>query len=109
MCRVAVVRRGTRVSLQEQKLSREDGRALLVMLFVIYLALLTWIVLWKLQIPYLGWRGMRHIKLVPFPPTARAGASEPLEVAVNVLLFVPFGLYLTLLAPSWLGGRQRGQ
>lgn len=71
------------------------------MLFVIYLALLTWIVLWKLEIPYLGWSGMRHIKLVPFAPTARAGASEPIEVAVNVLLFVPFGLYLTLLAPSW--------
>jgi len=38
---------------------------------------------------------------VPFLPSAEAGASAPLEVVSNILLFVPFGLYLGLLAPSW--------
>ena len=30
-----------------------------------------------------------------------AGASMPIEVVINVLLFVPFGLYLGLLRRSW--------
>lgn len=80
-----------------------DGRqrGWLVGLFVVYLVLLTWIVLWKLEPPYVGQGGLRHTKLIPFAPTAEDGASEPFEVTANVVLFVPFGLYLGLLAPSW--------
>jgi len=74
---------------------------LLVALFVAYLVLLTWVVLWKLQMPYVGEGALRHIKLVPFVPTAEDGPSEPSEVIANVVLFVPFGLYLGLVAPSW--------
>ena len=80
--------------------SRTGGRGLLVALFVVYLVLLTWVVLWKLQMPYVGEGALRHIKLVPFIPTADDGASEPSEVIANVVLFVPFGVYLGLLAPS---------
>ena len=63
--------------------------------------LLVWVVLWKLEVPYIGGGALRHIKLVPFASTAEDGASEPLEVIANVMLFVPFGLYLGLIAPSW--------
>jgi glycopeptide antibiotics resistance protein len=76
-------------------------RGWLIGLFVVYLVLLTWIVLWKLEPPYVGEGELRHIKLVPFAPTAEDGASEPFEVIANVVLFLPFGLYLALLAPSW--------
>ena len=75
-------------------------RGWLVGLFVVYLVLLTWVVLWKLQLPHIGDGELRHIKLVPFAPTAEDGASEPFEVIANVVLFVPFGLYLSLLSPS---------
>ncbi|GGI44278.1 glycopeptide antibiotics resistance protein [Agromyces flavus] len=71
------------------------------MLFAVYLVLLAWVVLWKLELPYFGQGGLRHVKLVPFAPTAQDGASDPVEVVANVLLFVPFGFYLGLLAPSW--------
>jgi glycopeptide antibiotics resistance protein len=84
-----------------QSSANARGRSWLVGLFVAYLVLLVWIVLWKLQLPYVGEGELRHIKLVPFAPTAEDGASEPLEVMANVVLFVPFGLYLGLLAPSW--------
>jgi glycopeptide antibiotics resistance protein len=84
------------------KAPRESRRVLPAALFVVYLVLLTWIVLWKLEVPYLGASGMRHIKLVPFVPSGDAGASAPFEVVANLLLFVPFGLYLGLIAPSWL-------
>lgn len=77
------------------------GRGWLVALFVVYLIMLVSVVLWKLQLPYVGEGELRHIKLVPFAPTTEDGASEPFEVVANLLLFVPFGLYLGLLAPSW--------
>lgn len=73
------------------------------MLFVVYLVLLTWIILWKLEMPWVGEAALlpRPIKLIPFVPSGDAGASAPIEVVINVLLFIPFGLYLGLLAPSW--------
>lgn len=71
----------------------------LLALFVVYLLLLTWIVLWKLQPPWIG--GVdRVIKLVPFVAFGGLGASRAAEVAANVLLFVPLGGYLRLLAPA---------
>lgn len=72
----------------------------LVVLFVVYLALLVWIVLWKLDVPWVGGGALRLIELVPFQPGGGAGAA-PFEVAVNFALFVPFGLYLGLIVPSW--------
>ena len=69
-------------------------------MFVAYLVLLSWVVLWKLEIPFVGDGTERQVKLVPFVATARAGPSAPVEVLANVLLFVPFGVYLGLLAPA---------
>lgn len=85
----------------DEKPPRAAGRVLLVVLFVMYLFLLAWIVLWKLEIPFVGGGGLRQIKLVPFAATAGAGASAPFEIVANFVLFVPFGIYLCLLAPSW--------
>jgi len=79
-----------------------------VALFVLYLALLTWLVLWKLEIPWVGDTGRRVVKLVPFVSSATAGASDPVELVENLAIFVPFGLYLGLLAPSWPWWRVAG-
>ena len=82
---------------------RQRERLVLSALFAIYLVLLAWIVLWKLEAPWIGEAALlpRPVKLIPFLPSGDAEASPPLEVVVNVLLFIPFGLYLGLLAPSW--------
>jgi glycopeptide antibiotics resistance protein len=76
-------------------------RRLLLVLFVVYLVLLVWIILWKLEVPYVGAAASldRPIKLVPYFPSGDFNASDPLEVLVNILLFVPFGIYLGMLAP----------
>ena len=79
---------------------RTPSTTRLVVLFGVYLLLLAWIVLWKLDVPWVG-GVQRVIKLVPFAPSAGEGASQPSEVAVNIVLFLPFGVYLGLLAPSW--------
>ena len=74
---------------------------LLPLLFAVYLVLLTWTVIWKLEVPFVGTGDLRQLKLVPFASSGCDGASAPSEVVVNVLLFVPFGVYLGLLAPAW--------
>ena len=81
--------------------SREGNRALLIVLFVVYLLLLTWLVLWKLEIPWRGGGALQEIKLVPFAADDANGGSTPREVLANIVLFLPFGLYLGLLAPAW--------
>jgi glycopeptide antibiotics resistance protein len=57
--------------------------------------------MWKLEAPYIGMGELRQVKLVPFISDACNGASAPSEVVANVVLFVPFGVYLGLLAPAW--------
>lgn len=76
-------------------------RTTVAVLLALYLALLVWLVLWKLEVPWVGEPWRRTVKLVPFVATAQAGASRPSEVLANVLIFVPFGLQLGLLAPAW--------
>jgi len=88
--------------------SRWGGRVVLCVLFALYLILLAWIVLWKLEVPYIGDGELRQIKLVPFAPSACDGASAPSEVVANIVLFIPFGLYLGLLAPAGPWWRSTG-
>lgn len=80
--------------------SSPRSRRHLLALFLLYLVLLTWVVMWKLEVPQVG-HGVRNVKLVPFISSDGDGASEPVEVVGNLLLFVPFGVYLALLAPRW--------
>lgn len=84
--------------------ARPVGRPFLAAVLVLYLVVLTWLVVWKLAEPYVGTAGDRHLKLIPFVATELAGASRPIEVVGNVMVFVPFGLLLGLLAPArfWL-------
>ena len=83
---------------------RVVGRALVVAVLVVYLVLLVWLVVWKLNEPFVGTAADRHLKLIPFVATSTAGASRPIEVIGNVLVFVPYGILLGLLRPSrpWL-------
>jgi len=85
--------------------SAQRVRRTLVVLFVLYLVLLVWIVLWKVHVPFIGRDDMRGIKLVPFTSGDGFGSSDPYELAANLLLFVPLGIYLSLLVPRWHWGR----
>ncbi|MET0735526.1 MAG: VanZ family protein [Microbacterium sp.] len=97
-----VIERSSRENRSERR-----WRVLLVMLFAAYLVLLVWLVVWKLHVPFIGDDTVRAIKLVPFVRDGGAGSSAPREVLGNFVLFIPFGLYLGLLAPScpwWKAG-----
>lgn len=79
------------------------GRGILIVAVGVYLVLLAWVVLWKLEAPWIGEAaGLgRPIKLVPFVPSGDAGASAPAEMLINLVLFVPFGLFVGAFAPTW--------
>lgn len=79
------------------------ARRILVVALLVYLALLVWVVLWKLEPPWVGDAAAlpRPIKLVPFVPSGDAGASAPVELLINLILFVPLGLFAGALAPAW--------
>ena len=74
---------------------------ILVALFAVYLALLTWMVVFRFELPWAIAQTGRQVKLVPFVAGDGYGASAPWEVLANLVIFVPFGLYLGVLRPSW--------
>ncbi|HWH26405.1 MAG TPA: VanZ family protein [Pseudolysinimonas sp.] len=83
------------------ELSGTGGRWALAVLFAIYLMLLVWLVLWKFHVPFVGRDDMREIKLIPFVGGGGFGASAPWEVFANIIIFLPFGIYLAALVPTW--------
>jgi glycopeptide antibiotics resistance protein len=77
------------------------ARTLTATLFAVSLMALVWMVVFRLELPHVGPESARAIKLVPFAATSGAGASATWEVVANAVVFVPFGVYLALLAPRW--------
>lgn len=81
------------------------SRALTGCLFAVYLAFLAWIVLLKGQFSLEVTGTMRSVNLVPLAgATVINGAADYREAVENLLAFLPFGLYLGMLAghrPLW--------
>lgn len=70
-------------------------------LFLIYLALLVWIILFKLQFNINDLDTVRSINLIPFYYDKEIGTAFYLkEVLENLLIFVPMGIYLQMLLPK---------
>ncbi|WP_018192481.1 MULTISPECIES: VanZ family protein [Microbacteriaceae] len=89
------------LSLRPTHPARTAPRSLPAVLFAVYLVLLVWAVLWKFHVPDFGGEGVRAVKLVPFVASEGFGVNRPSEMLANVALFVPFGVYLGVLAPRW--------
>ena len=98
-----------RPDLSVKKPIRDGGHVLLVVLFVVYLVLLAWAVVWKLE------RLCRSGRAAPAPDQAdpvRAQCRGRWQRAPRghrePPAFVPFSLYLGLLAPTWQWWRWTG-
>jgi glycopeptide antibiotics resistance protein len=74
---------------------------LILALFGIYILILAWAVLWKIGVPYIGSGTLRIINLIPFWGSERGTFNTISETCSNIVIFVPFGLYISLLAPKW--------
>lgn len=90
-----------------------NSRKMTFVLFGTYLLFLTWIILFKLDISstlsdlqYNRINNMgRSINLIPFAGTAiYNGVLDYREIGLNILCFIPFGIYMELLnrQASWL-------
>ena len=79
---------------------KRKSNCFVTILFLIYLALLVWIILFKLQFSISDLDKIRSINLIPFHYDKEIGAAFHLtEVLENFLIFVPMGIYLQMLLP----------
>lgn len=72
------------------------------MLFAIYFLILAWLILFKLQFSIPVIEDGRTINLIPlngsFDDNGVIGFSE---IRNNILAFLPFGIYISMLASKW--------
>jgi glycopeptide antibiotics resistance protein len=84
-------------------LRSEKRNTLIIVLFVVYMLLLTGIILFKL--PFYSEElsdGIRVINLIPFQGSFDANGSLLLrEIIYNILLFIPLGIYICMLKSGW--------
>lgn len=73
-------------------------RAGAIALFIIYLLVLTWLIIFKMN-THLTYYGFRSLNLKLFAGTARYhGTLYYNEIIYNVLAFIPFGTYVAVFA-----------
>lgn len=72
---------------------------------MVYLVVLTWIIVFKMCFSFQELPQIREINVIPFAASAMVnGGMNWSEVIDNVIVFIPFGAYLSLFQdgrPSW--------
>ena len=70
-------------------------------LFIIYLVVLFWILLFKLGVQF-TYMGNRRVNLIPFSEfLISKGRINVGEIVLNVVIFVPLGIYAGILFKKW--------
>jgi glycopeptide antibiotics resistance protein len=83
------------------------GRTLTAVLFAVYALLLVGMILFKLPFSLGDSDGVRALNLIPFAGSARDSSGlDTGEIIGNVLIFVPLGIYVSMLRPRWSFGRR---
>lgn len=84
----------------ENKKTRQQ--VLTICLLIVYLLVLTWIILFKMQFSIRELSNSRSINLIPFHESVIVNNRiEFSEIYDNMLVFVPFGLYIGMLKCNW--------
>ena len=90
----------TKFKRKEYAMKRKSN-CFVTILFLIYLALLVWIILFKLQFSISDLDKIRSINFIPFHYDKEIGAAFHLTEGLdNFLIFVPMGIYLQMLLPG---------
>lgn len=85
-----------------EQLVVKKRNVLTLVLFIIYLLALTWLILFKLQFTPPVLEEGRVINFIPFLGSFREdGAILFSEIRVNILAFIPFGIYICMLKTEW--------
>ena len=86
--------------MKQSKVNNPTNR-LTTVLFIIYLIALYWILLFKLGVRF-SYMGERRTNLVPFSELFILTS----ENILNVVIFVPLGIYAGILFEKWLFGKK---
>ncbi len=71
-------------------------------LFIIYLIALFWIIIFKFNVRLPPLRNMRSINLIPYSqPLILNGKIAFGEIIMNIVIFVPLGMYAGILFKRW--------
>ena len=71
--------------------------------FIIYLIILFWILLFKLGVQF-SYMGNRSVNLIPFNDPLISNGRIVGEIILNILIFIPLGLYTGVLFKRWAFG-----
>jgi glycopeptide antibiotics resistance protein len=89
--------------------SREDNKTankLTTALFIIYLITIIWILLFKLGVRF-SYMGNRSVNLIPFSDIFNPnGKIDFMEIILNVMIFLPLGIYAGVLFKRWSFGNK---
>ena len=86
------------------KNSTKRQKKLTVLLLVVYLVVLSWIVLFKMKfdISLLKNMNFRSVNLLPFAGSLVVNGKVAIsEIILNIVAFIPFGVYLSMLNVNW--------
>ena len=76
-------------------------------LFTIYLIALTWILLFKLGVHFSNMGNSRSINLIPFREfLILNGKIDFAEMIMNVVIFVPLGIYAGIVFKRWITAKK---
>lgn len=96
----------TLINLKLQKRSNNSklnttANRFTTVLFVIYLVAICWILLFKLGVRF-SYMETRSVNLIPFSePLISNGKVDMGEIIMNIVIFVPLGIYAGVLFERW--------
>lgn len=71
-------------------------------LFIVYFSVLIWIILFKMQFSFNDLPHFRGLNLIPFAGSViKNNQLDYSEIILNMVVFIPFGLYLSMIKLNW--------
>lgn len=88
-------------------MKQEKRNTLTILLFVIYILVLTRIILFKLPFYSEKVNWIREINLIPLLGSFKDnGAINLQEIIGNILVFIPLGIYICMIKSEWPFGKK---
>lgn len=76
-------------------------------LFIIYLTALFWIIVFKFNVPFSYMGNTRSVNLIPFSESLIINGQLAFsEIIMNIVIFIPLGIYIGTLFKRWIIGKK---
>ena len=91
--------------MKKQLIDNNKTNGLTTVLFAIYLIALIWILIFKLGVRF-SYMENRSVSLIPYREYFLYGNFDIVETILNVMIFIPLGLYGGVLFKRWTSGKK---